>query len=503
MSRLIRLGNWIFVLFFYLVCIVALKNMISESYLAAVFLLPLLYVFWYLYRKYKDEKIDLQVDEILKKYRIPIWYGLQFFSLILMIVMSVRLHVYFSWDWGKLVSTAVTKVLTGEWEAMEYYSRYHNNQAWVLCLTAYFKFVQLIIPAATERTFYTAAILLSIFFTQITLLLIYQTARLLFNEKKAFFIGVTGLACLPFYLYAQFAYTDTVSMMLVILITFIYLKLKGGRVTSKRHLIPFCLLLVVVSILIFQIKILCFIVVIAMVLDSILGCRDVRTSILVLTVCIALWGTGTVVTTTIIENEVSITGEMNAQYELPWTHWIMMGMNNYGGYLQEDVDFSIGAGNYEEKKKTEIQELKRRILNYGPRGTLKHLFYTKLSRTWGNSCLAGDDYSHRKPYYENSLWQRMFGAGEDLHWIVLSYTWVFHILMIFGIFFEGVFSLIDIDNSHKYIMMRYTMIGVGIFLTVWECNSRYLFPFLPVMILLAARGWENVLLKLSDKQRPG
>ena len=133
--------------------------------------------------------------------------------------------------------------------------------------------------------------------------------------------------------------------------------------------------------------------------------------------------------------------------------------------------------------------------------SLNHLFYTKLSRTWGNSCLAGDDYCHRKPIHEDSLWERLFGVGEDLHWIVLPYTWFFHILMIFGMFFEGVYSLMDEANSRKYIILRYTMIGVGIFLTIWECNSRYLLPFLPIMILLSARGWETLLVKISDKRR--
>ncbi len=495
MSRLIRLGNWLFVLFFYLVCIVALKNMISESFLAAIFLLPVLCAFQYFYRKYKDADISYRMKKILRKYRVPIWCGLQVLSIILMVIMTAGLRVNFTWDWGKLISTSVTRVLTGEWRGMEYYSRYPNNQVWLLCLTAYFKFVQLIIPTATEGTFYAAANLMSIIFTQITIFLVYQTARILFNEIQAFCVGVTGLLCLPFYLYAQFAYNDTVSMMIVILLTYMFLNMKEGK--GNRMLSG--ALLIILSALIFHIKILCFIVVIAMILDSIWNSTDYRKLILGLIICFVLGGAGIKITAVVIENKLPVTDELADQFEFPWTHWVMMGMNNYGGYLQEDVDFSIGAGNYEEKEKAEIEELKRRIMNYGPRGTLKHLFYTKLARTWGNSCLAGDDYSHRKPYNENSIWQRMFGAGEDLHWIVLPYTWFFHILMIFGMFFEGVYSLMDEANSRKYIMLRYTLIGVGIFLTIWECNSRYLLPFLPVMILLSARGWETALYKISEK----
>lgn len=254
------------------------------------------------------------------------------------------------------------------------------------------------------------------------------------------------------------------------------------------------------AVLIFNIKVLCFIAVIATILDSFLNCYNYKKLIFILIICCALGGVGSKIIDIMMKKELAITSEMSDKNEFPWTHWIMMGMNHYGGYLQEDVDFSYNAGNYEEKKTAEIQELKQRIINYGPKGTLNHLFYTKLSRTWGNSCLAGDDYCHRLPYHEKNLWQRLFGVGEDLHWIVLIYTWLYHILMLWGVFFEGVYSLKVADERNvKYMILRYMVLGVGIFLTIWECNSRYLLPFLPIMILLAARGWETVLLKSSDK----
>lgn len=497
MSRLIKIGNCIFVLFFYLVCIVALKNMISESYLAAIFLLPVLYALWYLYRKYKFANIDLRVDEMIIKYRVPMWCCLQIFSMILMVVMTAKLRVNFSWDWGKVISTAVTKVLTGEWQAMEYYGRCHNNLPWLLCLTVYFKFVQIIIPTATEETFYLAAILLSLIFTQITLLLVYQTARLFFSEKRAFLVGVIGLACLPFYLYAQFAYTDTVGMMLVILLVYLYIKMKERR-KEKKSTFPLVFCLIILSVLIFHIKILCFIAVIAMILESILNVNSYKKLIFTLVICCALWGGGIKITASVIENEMAVLDEIIDQGKFPWVHWVMMGMNHYGGYSQDDVDFSMNAGSFEEKKNAELQELKRRINDYGLRGTLNHLFYTKISRTWGNSCLAGDDYCHRQPYHEDSIWERLFGVGEDLHWIVLIYTWLFHMLMILGIFFEGICSLKEEIENRNFMMLRYSILGVGIFLTLWECNSRYLMLFLPVMLLLSFRGWEKLCLLKPD-----
>jgi len=38
-------------------------------------------------------------------------------------------------------------------------------------------------------------------------------------------------------------------------------------------------------------------------------------------------------------------------YEFPLTHWIMMALG-YGGYQQEDVDFTISFNSYEKKKRS-------------------------------------------------------------------------------------------------------------------------------------------------------
>ena len=40
------------------------------------------------------------------------------------------------------------------------------------------------------------------------------------------------------------------------------------------------------------------------------------------------------------------------------------------------------------------------------------------------------------------------------------------------------------------------MLGIALFQTIWECNSRYLVVFIPIMILLAADGffaWRDYL----------
>lgn len=51
--------------------------------------------------------------------------------------------------------------------------------------------------------------------------------------------------------------------------------------------------------------------------------------------------------------------------QYPLTHWVMMGLKDDGNFDQADSTFTYRAGNYDEKKAANIQEIGNRISNYG------------------------------------------------------------------------------------------------------------------------------------------
>ena len=79
--------------------------------------------------------------------------------------------------------------------------------------------------------------------------------------------------------------------------------------------------------------------------------------------------------------------------KMPYTHWIMMGINNpdfkppykisYGGYSGEDYLFSESFKTGEEAKKANIKEIKRRIGKYGFIGYTNYLT-NKAVNCWGD-----------------------------------------------------------------------------------------------------------------------
>ena len=96
-------------------------------------------------------------------------------------------------------------------------ARYPNNEFWLAFLVILFKIVRMFYASATIETFKTVSIVVSCVFVQLTIFFIHKTAKLVWNEKKAFVVGIITVCCLPLYLYAMFAYTDTSGMLLAIL----------------------------------------------------------------------------------------------------------------------------------------------------------------------------------------------------------------------------------------------------------------------------------------------
>lgn len=317
-NQLAKVFNIAFSCIFYYILILAIGKMNLQSPLGALLLLP----FWYLlYRVIRQEKMHVSnVDRT--------WMVLQGASTLIMLVMAYQLRVAVSWDWGQLLRTAYHYTMTGEIDNPAYFMRYPNNQFWLVCLTALFRAVFWCTSSVDFTVYKGVSMLVGILFVQAAIFLIYKTAGLLWDERKAFLAGLAALAYIPFYLYAWFLYSDTA----------------------------------------------------------------------------------------------------------------------------------------------------------------KHILYTKQLRTWTNSCIAGDDYVSRKPIYENSLCQKIFSQNGAWHWICLLCAWLAHITVLTGLVLSAVFSRKKAVSEQKMLAGRIAVFGLFLFLSIWECNSRYLFTMIPVMILAAADG---------------
>lgn len=489
MKRLTKTFEYCCIVCFYCVFIIASATIINQSYLAGFLAIPAAALCIYAYKKI-----------ILCHRRLPgpfhataIWCVLQAFSTLFMLTAVKQLEVGYSWDWGQLLESATHYVLNGEVDNVAYYARCNNNQPWLVVLIAFFKGIKWLFPGAQTELFKQASVVFSVVSVQLTLLFIYLTARLLWAPRTALLAGMTAIGCLPFYLYAQYAYTDTPIMMLLALTVYLYIRAK-----KSSNTVLFSLLIGIVGGLVFKIKIMGFILFIALAIDVLLFTKGVKNILIRLLPCVLSGVAVAVAFGAITTATLKINPTMEESTKQPPTHFVMMGLKGSGGFNWDDVHLTASFDTYEEKVAGNLQEIKSRLSEKGVQGTLEHIFLTKLSRTWGESLLGSDYYLCTEPLKENGIFYRLFTAKGDLHWICLLYSGTFHLLLLAGLLLSGLLSAKE--EQPKLLFGRLALVGIAVFLSIWECNSRYLLIYLPILLLLAFDGWSALTSRLLRKR---
>lgn len=461
----------------------AFSRMIMQSFFAGLLVIPIAFLFLYICGKRTDliEKIDCK----------KAWWILRILSLALMMKIAFSLEVNLTWDWGGLIKSSYNYIQNGSIDIPNYYARYPNNQFWLLCLVTLFKFIRLFAGSASVTVYKRVTMVISVIFVQIAFEFIYRTARMIFSEKKAFLAGLLALFCLPLYLYSGFFYTDIPSVLLVSIMLFLYFKLQ--QTENKKEKIIICILFGFVGAITYFIKLTAFIVFVAMIIGIIFTKITFKQFLSFFLVSVMTLGVTAAavkaVTEPIYKNKFGITEEMKDKYEFPPTHWIMMGLG-YGGFSQEDIDRTKSFDTYEKRENFNKREIKKRIENYGFLGLVNHLFSNKIIRTFGSCTLAGGDYIDRKPFHKDGIFSRLFSLHGDLRPIGLTFSWLYYIFITLGILFSAIGSLRKkkLPTNQKLLAGRISIFAIFFFMLIWECNSRYLLAFYPVMILLAADG---------------
>ena len=78
------------------------------------------------------------------------------------------------------------------------------------------------------------------------------------------------------------------------------------------------------------------------------------------------------------------------------------------------------------------------------------------------------------------------------------YTDSYYVVTIIGLIISYLVRKKD-DDINVLSMMIILMLFI--FLTIWECNSRYVVQILPIIILLSMTGWINVVEKYLIKKK--
>ena len=413
-------------------------------------------------------KVITKLDDKKKKIIVGILLGLQF---ILLLISAFVISSIPQVDLIHILTEINSLNDTGSILNNVYYSVYPNNRFLLIILYG----LQKIIPISNQILFS----LLSTICISVMSLFTYKTVNKVLNLNKGLLSLFICVLSPIFYLYVSYYYTDVLMLPFASILIYLIVKTKDEK--NLKSNVLYGLLIGIIAIIGYKIRAVAIFILVAYFVYLIFTKK-----ILIVLKKFAPIIIGAILTITCIGTiENKFFTNVNVDKEFPMTHWIMMGVNekSYGYYSQDDYNLSSSASNVSERTDLNIKEIKNRLSDLGPFGTVK-LLVVKLVSVWGKG-----DYSYQK-YLElvNDFNPSYSYLLEDKN-IVINYLLQFSKIVVM---FMAIISLINIYKSGKKSIIAISLFGAVFFYLVWEVCPRYGLSFLPWLILIGTCSYDTL-----------
>ncbi len=390
-----------------------------------------------------------------------------------------------AWDFGVVYSFAEQNVLNGTLPT-EYFIHFSNNSALYLVFCTWFS----LLHAFGVQDFLLPSLILNIMLIDVAVLLLYLTARRSLGKALAFLALAISFITLPFITYTPIMYSDTMSLPFAIgcvLLWLICKKAYAEEKTSKALILASTI--AIVAVLGSLIKPTVLIVLFAIGIDALFTLSKTKgmqkyllLAVLVVVALIARFGMNWLV---VNDNRLP---EFDKSQSIPMIHWAMMGLEGKGGYYDPDVQFTLNAGDYDERVQANLDEISRRIGDMGFTGLMEHLA-EKLSFTFSDGMYTSSDKLNRSVIEINFLHNYVIYTSPG--YSLVSYFTFAIMAGMFLFIVIGCFIAIK-SKSNELTFCRVAIFGLTLFLMMFETRSRYLVNFLPLFILIEIEAFAHV-----------
>lgn len=406
---------------------------------------------------------------------------LSFFLVQLLAAQKLAVAPTGTWDYGIVFSSAEKYVLNGTLPD-EYFLLFPNNTPLYLVLVNFFK----ILSAFGIKDFLFPSILLNIFCIDLSLLFLYYTAKTNWGAVQASFTLLIGFITPAFLLYTPILYTDTITLPFVSAIVFLWVRirnhLKNGEM--KKAYISLSILLLL-SILGCTLKFSVIILPIAVLIDYLLLKFKKKYVIFILSLLIFYSGYQLLNYQT---KHTTALPKYDYDQSIPYTHWVMMGLNGYGDYNNDDYQLTLSYNDIESRKAFNLKEINSRLEEMGMSGLWEHLV-EKTSFTWGEGTYTATEKLNRSAL-NASRWHYYVLHTEPGYPIFAVITFAILFSTLFFMLVSCIFAIYT--KSFQTTFLRIAIFGLFLFLLVWETRARYLINFLPIMLLSASDGLHQI-----------
>ncbi len=183
------------------------------------------------------------------------------------------------------------------------------------------------------------------------------------------------------------------------------------------------------------------------------------------------------------------------------THYFMMGLNyQYDGvWCGDDVLYSESFATVAERQAANLSLAKDRLKYMGIKG-YANLLLIKNMRTYNDGTF---NWSREGIFYYQ-MQEQFTPAGELLTSYYYEYGENFRKYAVFAqilwlITLTGCCLCLSFNKSDSENLISITLLGVSMYILLFECRARYLFIFLPLYVIMCIIGVTRISDKISKK----
>ena len=510
-NSIVKVATIIFTILFILIVLntIFFNKTIQIQFFPVVLITGTIIGFGTIFLLYKTELFGLynKISKIIRENKILTWIIVFALQLILINLINARS----GWDCIILLDNSF-KLYQGTDITGVYFSIYPNNLLSLIILK-YLYVATGLFTNVTAENYYFIAIIFNTILVDLAAMLTIATCRKILGEKTTFLSCLFIIPLMLFFPNIIVPYTDTFSLFIPIGIFYLYLKIKdntkmkflyvlleGFLIMGGYLLKPTCVIMgiaiVLVEIFYFNFK---------NMENKIIKIRNFIIMILILVVGI----TTTYSTYKYLENKnISkyITEEQFEKNSTPYTHFIMMGMQSYemagkpcyGAWNQFDVVNTQKILGQKAKKEYNKEIIKQRLNDFGFTGYVEFV-YNKINWIASDGTFYYWQEGTQKYLPENQSRiakhiQKFFNIEtEEYQKVTANFLEVLWILILIGI----VFSYKDRDKMSN--ILKTSIIGIILFIVIFEGRSRYLYNYISIFIIVGTMGVKNILQYLDKK----
>lgn len=456
----------------------------------------------------------------------PKWiFGLFIFLVIFLLQFLLAKFSYTScgWDCSLVINNALA-LINGDDLFSIYFSRYPNNIGILLLMKYLFAFFKIFIHNLTASRAFFIATIFNIVVVDISAVFTFLCAKKILGKKQAYLSLIFILPLMIFSPNILIPYTDTITMVFPIMILYLYIKQKEKSCKDvKKYLLIF--LNSIITAFGITLKPTVAIMPIAIILVEILNINNIKftrqdfikkSKYILIIIAIFVIGFGGYFSgySKIKEKNLGkiISKEEYENNSVSFVHFLMMGMQErpndfktegknqtlYGAYNENDVSGTVAITGSKAKKEHNIKIIKERLKDFGVLG------YSKFLYNKANWILSdGTFFYGQEGYWNSEIFYNKSNIAKKVQKFVDPTTKIYKnitanimqiswILVTIGL----IFSNNRKENKKNIDICKITIIGIILFILLFEGRSRYLINHIPIFILVGTYGLTNSLRKI-------